>query len=62
MRSKVSKVRKLYRDFKSLRKSIERSAKRLNLSLENELMLFTHLDNINKLLEELERLDKFKTL
>jgi hypothetical protein len=58
MRSKVSKVRKLYKDFKSLKKSIERNTNKLKLSLETELMLFTHLDNINKLLEELERLDK----
>jgi hypothetical protein len=50
------KIKELQKDYNHLKKDIERNITKLSLSLEDELMLFTSLDKINKILDNIAKM------
>ncbi len=51
-----AKIRELYKDYELLRKQIEKNLDKLGLSLEDELLLFSRLDNIKRLLDKISEM------
>ncbi len=56
-----AKIRNIYKDYRLLRKEIEKNISKLGLSLEAEFELFVRLDEMKKILDKLDKLCCDKT-
>ncbi len=58
MRGKSRIIRELQKDYELLRRDFERSISKLELSLETELKIISSLDNIEKLIKKLDKINE----